>query len=1137
MSECALLQLAALGEADLYLVDEPTMTFFKQNYKKHTNFSIESINQKFKGSANFGETINCTISKHGDLIWKCYLEVSLSSIVSDDINTYCNRVGFKLLKKVELRIGGKIIDYHYSHWMHIWTELTHNTDMKLLLNKMVGNKANDGQLGSNNNPGTLMIPLLFFYNRHSSLALPLICLQYHDIEIIIDFDTFNNCISDLNILNNIAQGTMSNVSLWVDYVFLDTEERDQMSKSSHDYLIEIVQSQEISIPANKTSSVKLDFNHPTKFLAWALKDNSFTSTNNTTTCYDPIISANYNSVLVVRSDGYLWGWGANNNGQLGLGTISDVSDPVRITDIGLNEVKSLNTGSDAKAFFTFIIKQNGSLWATGLNTNGQLGLGDNTDRSSFTQVGTDTDWEKISSGSSFTIAIKTDGSLWGTGLNTSGQLGLGDNTNRNIFTKIDNNIWIRMATTLNSIAVIKNDNTLWTSGLNTSGQLGLGDNTNRNVLTQVIIGGVNTWSKISGGSLYMLALNTNNILYGWGSNAGGQLGLGNITSYNSPQQISVSTDYVNIYTINTTSYLFKNDNTVWSAGSNLYGQLGYGLYNVSSSTFNQIGSSQWQDIKIGASFLLLIDNTYNLYLIGSNRYNQMGKNYIETFPYKYPTLYTDNDTFLSYYIGSSNFIIKSNGTLWSSGNNTRGQLGSGDLRLRYKLIQIGTDTNWLYVTSSNAYSSLFASAGIKTDGTLWTWGTNTNGVLGLGNNTNYYTPQKVGVDTNWSKISIGSNHMMAIKSNGTLWAWGMNTFGQLGTGSSTSYNSPQQIGVATNWSKIFCGEYSSFAIKTDGTLWATGYNFYGTLGVGNNNVIYQIFLKVGTSTWNIITSSNYSTLGLKTDGTLWSWGYNNNGQLGLGNLTNYNSPQQIGTSTWIKISNKQGYGSKGIKSDGTLWSWGNTLLNSLGTDIINDPQTTPLQVGTDTDWIEVDGGYGSGFAIKTNGTKWIWGSYTSTYIDYDKVNFIEPQPLDFIVDNCVPGEGEGDGGAIISTLDNFTYYGSVDTSISSLSTAKIIVNQNERIRERDFIYFNYVQPYQHFNIKPDLGINIYSFALYPSKYQPSGTFNLSKVHTLNLEINPTYNPNNNTSLTLYIYAFSYNILRIDSGMGGLAFSN
>lgn len=972
MSECALLQLVALGEADAYLIDDPTITFFKQNYKHHTHFSIESMVQKFKGVADFGESINCTISRHGDLIWKCYLEVTLSSIVSADINTYCNRVGFKLLKKVELRIGGKVIDYHYSHWMHIWTELTHNTDMKLLLNKMVGNKADDGQLGSNDNPGTLMIPLLFFYNRNSSLALPLIALQYHDIEIIIEFDTFNNCISDLNVLNNITQGTISNITLWVDYVFLDTDERNQMSKSSHDYLIETVQSQEISIPANKTSSVKLDFNHPTKFLAWALKDNSFISTGGGgDVCYEPIISGNYNSTFVVRSDGYLWGWGSNGNGQLGLGFISETSDPVRITDIGLNEVKSINTG--LSFICSFIIKQNGTLWATGYNFNGQLGLGDNNNRSSFTQVGSDTDWQSVSGGQGHTIALKNDGSLWGTGNNFNGQLGLGDNSNRNIFTKIGSDIWLKITIGTSFTTVIRNDNTLWATGLNTSGQLGLGDNTNRNVLTQVINGVLNTWSKISAGTTHIIGLKTDNTLWSWGNNLLGQLGLGNITNYNSPQQVSISTYYLNIYTTNGSSYFLKTDNTVWSTGYNWYGQLGNGSYGINSTTFNQIGSSQWMDVKTSLYTLVLIDNNYNLYFLGSNTYNQFGFNYMGTFPYKYPTLYTDTDTWLSYYISYSTFIVKSNGTLWSSGYNTRGQLGLDDLIIKTELTQVGTDTNWLYVTSSDAYlNTLYASAGIKTDGTLWTWGTNTNGVLGLGNYTSFYTPQKVGTDTNWSKVSIGSQHMLAIKNDGTLWSWGYNSYGQLGTGNYTTRNSLIKIGIATDWSQISCGENSSYAIKTNGTLWATGYNFYGQLGTGNNTT-RNTFIQIGTSIWTTISTSYNSVLGIKTDGTLWSWGYNNQGQLGVGNITNYNSPQQIGTSTWTKISNKLGYGSKGIKTDGTLWSWGITTNNSLGTDIISSPQTTPLQVGTDTDWVNVDGGFGSGFAIKNNGTKWIWG--------------------------------------------------------------------------------------------------------------------------------------------------------------------
>ncbi len=1125
MSDGSLLQLVALGEADAYLYDQPIITFFKRNYKKHTNFSIESIIQKFKGFADFGETINCVISRHGDLIWRTYIEVTLSPIVTTDENTYCNRVGFKLLKKVELRIGGKTIDYHYSHWMHIWTELTHNVDMKSLLNKMVGNKTDDGQLGANNNPGTLMIPLLFFFCRNPGLALPLIALQYHEIEIIIEFDYFNNLISDLNTTNNISQGTMSNVSIWVDYVFLDTEERKHFSQTTHDYLIETTQSQEISISANKTNCVKLDFNHPTKMLAWALKDNSFVSEPPGTVCYTPLISSlGGGSTMVVRSDGYLWGWGLNSSGQLGLGnTTTPQTTPIIIPNINMNDVKFISSGNTN----TFIIKQDGTLWATGLNTSGQLGLGNNTNRTSFTKVGTATNWSFVSNKGNHTLAIKTDGTLWGTGSNTSGQLGLGNNNTRNTFIQIGSSIWINCVAQGTHSAAIKNDFTLWTTGSNTTGQLGLGNLLNKNVLTQVITAGINTWSKIAGSSAALAGIKTDGTLWTWGNNADGQLGLGNTTNYNSPQQVGISNDYNNVYGSLYTIYVKKNNNTVWASGYNLLGGLGSGNY-INSAVFIQIGSSQWMDVQAGEYHVWLIDTTYNMYFLGYNGYAQLGMNYF-IYPHIYPTLYNDTSNWLSYVVSSYILLIKPNRTLWAIGVNTNGQLGLGDLITRNYLTQVGSDTNWSYVTTEISSGYTYASAGIKTDGSLYTWGTNASGMLGLGNLTNYYTPQKVGTST-WRTISIGYQHMGGIKTDGTLWTWGYGGAGSLGNGNNVSSYVPIKIGVATDWLTVKCGEANTFAIKNNGTLWATGGNGSGSLGLGISGLI-NTFTQVGTDTWSYITTSGYSTLGIKTDETLWSCGGNTNGQLGLGNTTSYNTFQQVGSDKWSKISNNNAYYVKGIKSNGTLWSWGNTSALSLGTAIISSPQTTPLQLGTDTDWIDVQGGNGSGLAIKSNNTKYIWGN-NGSILNNSAKNIIDLTESNFVVDNCVPVPGAG-----ISLLDNFTYYGS-SSSVSSLSSAKLIVNNNERIRERDSIYFNYIQPYQHFNIKADLGINMYSFALKPAEYQPSGTFNLSKVHKLQLEITPTNNPDNTDEipLTLYIYAFSYNILRIAEGMGGLAFN-
>ncbi len=170
-----------------------------------------------------------------------------------------NRIGFQILNYVELRIGGKTIDKHYSNWMYIWSELSHNTDMKQLLDKMVGGYSD------NNSSYDLNIPLFFSYCRHYGLAIPLISLKFHDVEIYVNLE------NKTNIFGSGSTATINNIELWIDYYFLDANERQTFAEASHDYLIETVQYQEEYIINNDTNLVKLDFIHPVKFLAWGVK--------------------------------------------------------------------------------------------------------------------------------------------------------------------------------------------------------------------------------------------------------------------------------------------------------------------------------------------------------------------------------------------------------------------------------------------------------------------------------------------------------------------------------------------------------------------------------------------------------------------------------------------------------------------------------------------------------------------------------------------------------------------------------------------------------------------------------------------------------------------------------------------------
>jgi alpha-tubulin suppressor-like RCC1 family protein len=235
--------------------------------------------------------------------------------------------------------------------------------------------------------------------------------------------------------------------------------------------------------------------------------------------------------------------------------------------------------------------------------------------------------------------------------------------------------------------------------------------------------------------------------------------------------------------------------------------------------------------------------------------------------------------------------------------------------------------------------------------------------------------------TDWSKISTGNNHTLAIKTNGTLWSWGYNDNGELGLGNRTSRSSPTQIGSDTNWAKIACGANHSLAIKTDGTLWAWGASTAGETGLGITGIGASGRLspsQVGSLTnWAEIAGGNYFTLAVKTDGTLWAWGDNPEGNLGTGNRTDRSSPVQVGSLTnWKYVAASQGQTnschSLAVKTDGTLWAWGVNPFGSLG-DGTTTNRSSPVQIGSLTDWANVEAGSQSSIGLKTDGTIWSWG--------------------------------------------------------------------------------------------------------------------------------------------------------------------
>jgi hypothetical protein len=255
-----LLQLVAYGAQDVYLTGNPQITFFKVAYRRHTNFALEAIEQTFNGTPSYGNRVTCQISRNGDLINRMYLQVKVNGTTT----SYVNYFGLRLLNYVEIEIGGQKIDKHYSHWLYVWNELSLPKSKRNGYNEMVG-----GLGGPSLNGNTLYIPLEFWFCRNVGLALPLIALQYHEVKVNINFETAAKCGAD-------AADSFSS-SLWVDYIYLDTDERRRFAQLSHEYLIEQLQftgQESISSGSIKT---KLNFNHPCKELIWFIaKDDGST---------------------------------------------------------------------------------------------------------------------------------------------------------------------------------------------------------------------------------------------------------------------------------------------------------------------------------------------------------------------------------------------------------------------------------------------------------------------------------------------------------------------------------------------------------------------------------------------------------------------------------------------------------------------------------------------------------------------------------------------------------------------------------------------------------------------------------------------------------------------------------------------
>jgi alpha-tubulin suppressor-like RCC1 family protein len=666
----------------------------------------------------------------------------------------------------------------------------------------------------------------------------------------------------------------------------------------------------------------------------------------------------------------LYLWGNNQWGELGLDSSQNFDAPTQVDSVSTWAQISVGGNNG----FAVAVRNNGTLWSWGSGANGRLGSGNLISRSSPTQVGALSNWSLVSCGEQHTLSIKTNNTLWAWGSNTNGRLGDGTAVTKSSPVQIGAlSTWSQVSAGNAFSLALRTNGTLWAWGANASGQLGDGTTVDRSSPVQV--GSLSNWAQVSAGTINSLAVKTDGTLWAWGSGSGGALGDGTTVNKSSPIQIGALSDWAQVSGGANYSLAIKTNGTLWAWGSGSDGKLGFPATFVNNPSPIQIGAlSDWAQVAATRQHSLAIKTDGSLWAWGLNSRGQLGinDNFSRSSPVQVGSLTGWTKIAGQSYGSTLDFSMGINaGQLYGWGENATGVITSNFVPNATLPQFVGLD----YTQSSLNYSSV---AAIRTNNTLWAWGLNSDGQMGDGTVANKSSPVQIGALSDWAQVSVGGGgQTLAVKTNGTLWTWGNGDNGALASNSINSRSSPAQVGSLSDWAQVSAsGRSTGYAIKTNGTLWAWGSGASGAIG-DNTITTRSSPVQIGAlSNWAQVSGGSQTVLNhalaVKTDGTVWAWGLNTNGQLGDGTVEARSSPVQIGAlSNWAQASAGDSH-SLAVKTDGTLWAWGSNTNGRIG-DGTTVNKSSPVQIGADTNWFRVAAGGDHSLAVKTNGTVWAWG--------------------------------------------------------------------------------------------------------------------------------------------------------------------
>ena len=632
----------------------------------------------------------------------------------------------------------------------------------------------------------------------------------------------------------------------------------------------------------------------------------------------------YSHTMYLTTDGKVYACGSNSSGQLGTGDNITYYYPIQITSLNSLIIKDITSFDSHSLFLT----NDGKVYSCGKNDNGQLGLGDYTNRTVPTLISASIGSliiSAIAGGDLFSLFLTNNGKVYSCGRGVSGRLGLNNTTTYNVPQLISTNISSLIISAIDNSGLhslaLTNNGKVYSWGNQNSGSLGLGDYSNRGVPTLISTNiGTLTISKIKCGDYHSAFLTNDGKVYSCGSNGSGQLGLGDTINRNVPTLISTNIGSLTISDItcgNSHSLFLTNDGKVYSCGSNYSGQLGLGdTTNRNVPTLiNSLPPISY--IVCGETHSLFITNDRRVYSCGSNSSGQLGFGnsgintnvLIPTLSFRFGTYMINKAA------GYDNSLFLTNdGTVYSCGLNNSSQLGLGDTINRNIPTLISPNIGTL--TISNISCGNGHSLFLTNTGRVYSFGTNTDGRLGLGDTTNRNVPTLISTTVGSfntltiSAISVGATsfHSLFLTNTGKVYTCGLNDNGQLGLGDTTNRNVPTLISTTvgsfnTLTISAIAGAYKhSLFLTNTGKVYTCGLNTYGQLGLGDTairNVPTLIATTVGsfnTLTISAIAGGSFHSAFLTNTGNVYTCGLNTNGQLGLGDTTTRNVPTLIATT-------------------------------------------------------------------------------------------------------------------------------------------------------------------------------------------------------------------------------------------------